>query len=82
MTLLSIPMDLLAATRMAIASVIRKLLLYLSLQTIKIIIGFMRALYASAAIKPPLKYYTFRLKVFALRDGLSESYEVLNIGLN
>lgn len=53
MTLLSIPMDLLAATRMAIASVTRKLLLYLSLQTIKIIIGFMRALYASAAIKPP-----------------------------
>ena len=51
MTLLSIPMDLLAATRMAIASVTRKLLLYLSLQTIKIIIGFMRALYA-AAIKP------------------------------
>ena len=40
MTLLSIPMGLLAATRMAIASVIRK------------------------------------------RDGLSESYEALNIGLN
>lgn len=52
MTLLSIPMGLLAATRMAIARVIRKLLLYLSLQTIKIIIGFMQALYASAAIKP------------------------------
>ena len=54
MTLLSlIPMDLLVATRMAIASVIRNLLLYLSLQTIKIIIGLMRELYASAAIKPP-----------------------------
>lgn len=53
MTLLNIPMDLLAATRMAIASVIRNLSLYLSLQTIKIIIGFMRALYVSAAFKPP-----------------------------
>lgn len=73
-------MDLFAATRIAIASVIRNLLLYLSFQAIKI---FQWAHTSAICVSCNLlKYYTLRLKFFALRDGLSEIYEVLNKGLN